>query len=137
MTTKIFKEPMKGREDIIRLLLLLFYNNNTFNINYASIELLAQELFVESKVLESLQQLIIITEKEEQNKYEETVKIYKEIRLLTETSEVWINTNYESPNFQYNSVLLYFIDRLRETLKLLIKDFREERWTPFDCLSGL
>lgn len=128
---------MKGREDIIRLLLLLFYNNNTFNINYASIELLAQELFVESKVLESLQQLIIITEKEEQNKYEETVKIYKEIRLLTETSEVWINTNYESPNFQYNSVLLYFIDRLRETLKLLIKDFREERWTPFDCLSGL
>jgi len=42
---------MKGREDIIRLLLLLFYNNNTFNINYASIELLAQELFAESKVI--------------------------------------------------------------------------------------
>jgi hypothetical protein len=56
---------------------------------------------------------------------------------LTETSEVWINQNYELPNFQYNSVLLYFIDRVREALKLLFKDFREERWTPFDCLSGL
>lgn len=51
VTKKILKEPMKGREDIIRLLLLLFYNNNTFNINYASIELLAQELFAESKVI--------------------------------------------------------------------------------------
>ena len=41
MTERVLSEPMKGKEDILRLLLLLFYNNNTFNINYASIELLA------------------------------------------------------------------------------------------------
>lgn len=86
VTKKILKEPMKGREDIIRLLLLLFYNNNTFNINYASIELLSHELFAESKVIESLQQLIFITEKSEQERFEDIIKLYREIRLLTETS---------------------------------------------------
>ena len=41
MTERVLATPMRGKENILRLLLLLFYNNNTFNINYASIELLA------------------------------------------------------------------------------------------------
>ncbi len=65
------------------------------------------------------------------------MNIYKDIRLLTETSEVWLNRDFESINFQYNSVILYFIDRIRAILKLVVPNFREERWTPFDCLVGL
>jgi len=65
------------------------------------------------------------------------MSIYKDIRLLTETSEVWLNKEFESVNFQYNSVMLYFIDRVRSIMKLIVPNFREERWTPFDCLAGL
>lgn len=78
-----------------------------------------------------------MTERDEQEKLMKIDKYYKEIRLLTETSEVWLNSNFESINYQYNSVLLYFVDRIRAILKLLITGFREERWTPFDSLSGL
>lgn len=63
MTTKILKEPMKGREDIIRLLLLLFYNNNTYYINYASIRLIANEINSESNFIEELQTIIFVTER--------------------------------------------------------------------------
>lgn len=78
-----------------------------------------------------------MTEREEQEKLMKIDKYYKEIRLLTETSEVWLNSSFESINYQYNSVMLYFVDRLRAILKLLINGFREERWTPFDSLAGL
>jgi len=44
LVNKVIKEPLKGRDDIFRLLLLLFYNNNTYDINYASIQLIANEL---------------------------------------------------------------------------------------------
>lgn len=128
---------MKGREDIIRLLLLLFYNNNTYYINYASIRLIANEINSESNFIEELQTIIFVTEREEQEKLTKLIKYYREIRLLTETSEVWLNSNYESINFQYNSVILYFIDRIRSILKNLVAGFREERWTPFDSLAGL
>ena len=47
MTERVLSDPMKGKEDILRLLLLLFYNNNTFHINYSSMELLSNELFAE------------------------------------------------------------------------------------------
>lgn len=33
--------------------------------------------------------------------------------------------------------MLYFIDRVRSIMKLIVPNFREERWTPFDCLAGL
>lgn len=135
--SKILREPLKGREDVIRLLLLLFYNNNTYNINYASIQLIANEINSENNFIEQLQSIIFVTEREEQEKLMKIDKYYKELRLLTETSEVWLNSNFESINYQYNSVLLYFIDRIRAILKLLITGLREERWTPFDSLSGL
>ncbi len=122
---------------MIRLLLLLFYNNNTYNINYASIQLITNEVNSENNFIEQLQSIIFVTEREEQEKLMKIDKYYKEIRLLTETSEVWLNSNFESINYQYNSVMLYFVDRIRSLLKLLISNFREERWTPFDSLAGL
>jgi hypothetical protein len=69
ISDKILKETIRGREDIIRLLLLLFYNNNTFNINYASITLLSNELYTENTVIESFRQLIFITEQAEQQTF--------------------------------------------------------------------
>jgi hypothetical protein len=57
--------------------------------------------------------------------------------MLTETSEIWLNHLYESPSYQYSSVILYFIDRIRSLLKILVPGFREERWVPFDSLAGL
>ncbi len=77
MVNKVIKEPLKGRDDIFRLLLLLFYNNNTYDINYASIQLIANELNFEKNLIEHLQQLIFITSKDEQEKLEKTVKYYK------------------------------------------------------------
>ena len=54
---------MKGREDIIKLLLLLFYNNNTYSINYTSMTLLSKELFTEETFMNELKELVFMTER--------------------------------------------------------------------------
>ena len=69
ITKRILNSSLEERKDVISLLLLLFYNNNTFSINYASIRLLVSEIFAETDFIESLQSLIFITDKEENEKY--------------------------------------------------------------------
>lgn len=69
--------------------------------------------------------------------------MYKEIRLLIETSEVWLSADYEYPHYKYNSIILYFIDKVKSIIKLTVKDYKKDvhhhggTYNVFDSIIGL
>jgi len=75
--------------------------------------------------------------------YGKMMALYKELRLLIETSEVWLNENYESPYYKYNSILLYFVDKVKSIIALTVKGYRKDShhhggsYNVFDAIIGL
>lgn len=69
--------------------------------------------------------------------------MYKEIRLLIETSEVWLSADYDSSTYKYNSIILYFIDKVKSIIKLTVKDYKKDvhhhggTYNIFDSIIGL
>lgn len=121
----------------MKLLLLLFFNNNTYSINYESISLIANEICAQEYFIEELEQIVFIIDKEEKEKFDKLIRLYRQFRILVETSEVWLNQDYESPHYQYNSIILYFADKIKKMIKTLIPSMRDEHINIFDCICGL
>lgn len=61
---KTLEESLVKRENTFQLLLLLFYNSNTYTINLKTISLFVKEIFTENQLLESLSRIIFICDEE-------------------------------------------------------------------------
>jgi len=51
---------MLKRENTFQLLLLLFYNSNTYDINLKTITLFVKEIFTENHLLDSFSKIVFI-----------------------------------------------------------------------------
>lgn len=61
---KTLEESLVKRENTFQLLLLLFYNSNTYTINLKTISLFVKEIFTENQLLESLSRIIFICDEQ-------------------------------------------------------------------------
>jgi hypothetical protein len=56
---------------------------------------------------------------------------------------VWLSNNFESPNYKYNSIILYFIDKIKSVIKLSVKGYKKDvhhhggTFNVFDSIIGL
>ena len=53
------------------------------------------------------------------------MEIYKSLRLLIETSEIWLKVDsYEVTDKDYDSVALLFIDKIKSLLSIMVPGFK-------------
>ncbi len=92
-------EGEQTEQKIFKVLILLFYNSNTYSINYETIKLVTEIIFRGDEYLGLLNKSIFIVNQREQDKHTRLLRAFEEIRLLIETSEIWLRKDYEALNY--------------------------------------
>lgn len=118
----------EDKDKVLSLLALLFYNSNTYNINYLTLKHILGEVFSERITMRSISHILFIVDERETLEFEELVREFKNIKLLIETSEIWLNLHdiRESRSSKYDPIIMLFISKVRRLTQIIMPGFKDE-----------
>ena len=90
---RILSSEAEEKEQILSLLALLFYNSNTYLINFYTMDRILGEIFGERRAMKKISHVLFTVDEKETNEFNVIVTEFKNIKLLMETCEIWLNAH--------------------------------------------